>query len=181
MGFLAPFLGGKKPARLSYARLFTTPQFFTTTNSCLTSSLPDFAALAEKLHETAQAPLEFGRASQAAAHHAARAGSTPPEAASEQDEASVETRCYRLSSYILRDEQQVLARADADHWLDVLHNAYTCLHCIAHLMRQYNPEQDLRGFELNNLAETLALPLSWLDSLASTLSGFELIRHMKAE
>lgn len=158
-------------------------------NSYLTLPLSDFTTLAEKLQAAAQALLEFGSTRQAAAQDTAGDESTPPETApklapessSDRPASAYEVRTYRLPQYILRDERKLLDMTSADELLDVLHKAYGHLHGIAILMKQYHPEENLCGFELNDIAEALSLPLHWLDSLSSVLSGFELVHHVKAE
>lgn len=162
-------------------------------NSYLTLPLSDFTTLAHKLQEASQALLEFGTTREVAARDPAEAESAPPEFApkaaskpasgqpSEQAELAYEVRTYRLPRYILRDERKLLEMTDADELSDVLHKAYGHLNCIAVLMKNYNPEENLCGFELNDIAEALELPLGWLDSLFSTLCGYELIHQVKAE
>lgn len=148
-------------------------------------SSPDIAAIAAMLNEAAQALLELGSTRQVAAQDAAGAGNPPPESAPkpapEQAASAYEVRAYRIPRYILRDERKLLEMTGADELLDVLHKAYGHLHCLTILMKQYNPGENLCGFEVNDIADALSLPLRWLGSLISTFSGFELVHQVKAE
>ncbi len=106
---------------------------------------------------------------------------TPPEPASKNDDKPFEIRSYELPYYILHDEQQLLKIADSDELVDVLNKAYDLFYCIASLMKHFGQEEEVCGVDLNNIAQVLSLPLDWLERLSSTLSGFELIHHMKTE
>lgn len=141
----------------------------------------DLAAIAATLNEAAQALLELARANHAAPQGAAGAGTKPPESVSEPPASADEIRSYRIPQYILRDERTLLEMTDACELRDVLHKAYDHLHCLATLMKHYDPEENLCGFECKNIADVLSIPLHWLDSLAGTLSGFELVHQVKAE
>lgn len=141
--------------------------------------LPDFAALAEKLQETAQALLAVCQ--NQGEYDDSDESEVCPESATGDLKPPFEIRSYEIPHYILRDEQDLLKKTNAHDLHDALNKVYGHFNSIVHLMQQYAAEEEISGFIVNELAEVLSVPLDWLEQFCSTITGFRLVHHMKTE
>lgn len=141
--------------------------------------LPDFAALAEKLQETAQALLAVCQ--NQGDHDDSDESEVRPESTVNDLKPPFEIRSYEIPDYILRDEQDLLKKTNAHDLHDALNKVYGHLNSIAHLMQQYASDEEMSGVIVNDLAEVLSVPLDWLEMFCSTITGFRLVHHMKTE
>lgn len=141
----------------------------------------DLSSLAEKLQATAQALLSVCHNS--GGYAGSGESEVPRESASRDKdiEPPYEIRSYQIPEYILRGEQVLLKASDAADLLELLNKVYDHTSCIVTLMKHIDPEEEVRGFHLNKIAETLLLPLIWLEQLCSLFAGFRLVSHMKTE
>ena len=93
-----------------------------------TPSLPDLAALAEKLQETAQALLAVCQQSD---ENDVSGGSELPSASSIGGSAPpFAVRSYRIPDHILRDECELLEETGSDDLKDALNKVYEHFFCI---------------------------------------------------
>lgn len=141
--------------------------------------LPDFAALAEKLQETAQALLAVCQ--NQGNHDDSDESKVCPESAAGDLKPPFEIRSYEIPDYILRDEQDLLKKTNAHDLHDALNKVYAHINSIVSLMQQYAADEEMSGVIVNDLAEVLSVPLDWLEQLCSTVVGFRLVHHMKTE
>ncbi len=146
-------------------------------------TLPDLTALAEKLQETAQALLAVCQTpGTCSGQDEAKA---PPKSAAKDKNSKppYEIRSYKIPDYILRDEQDLLEENDAKDLPELLNRVYDHISCIVTLMKHFDQEEEISGFHLSKLAETLLLPLAWLEELCTLFVGFRPVpvSHMKTE
>lgn len=141
--------------------------------------LPDFAALAEKLQETAQALLAVCQ--NQGGYDDSDESEVCTKSPADDLKPPFEIRSYEIPDYSLRDEQDLLKKTNAHDLHDALNKIYGHINSIAHLMHQYAAEEEMSGVIVNDLAEVLSVPLDWLELLCSTITGFRLVHHMKTE
>ena len=141
--------------------------------------LTDFAALAEKLQETAQALLAVCQ--NQGEHDDSYDSEVSPESPPGDLKPPFEIRSYEIPHYILRDEQDLLKKTNAHDLHDALNKVYAHINSIVSLMQQYAADEEMSGVIVNDLAEVLSVPLDWLEQLCSTVVGFRLVHHMKTE
>lgn len=151
------------------------------TNQNLSSSpdFPDFAALAEKLQETAQAL--FALCQNPSEHDDFDEPEVCPEFSAGDLKPPFEIRSYEIPDYILRDEQDLLKKTNAHDLHDALNKVYGHINSIVNLMQQYAADEEMSGVIVNDLAQVLSVPLDWLEMFCSTITGFRLVHHMKTE
>lgn len=94
--------------------------------------LPDFAALAEKLQETAQALLAVCYVQ--GDHDDSNESKVCSESANDDLKPPVEIRSYEIPHYILRDEQDLLKKTNAHDLHDALNKVYAHINSIVSLM-----------------------------------------------
>lgn len=143
------------------------------------SPIPDLAALAEKLQEAAQALLAVCQ--NQGDHDDSDESEACPESPADDLKPPFEIRSYEIPDYILRDEQDLLAKTNAHDLHDALNKVYGHINSVVHLMQQYSAEEEMDGLIVNDLAEVLLVPLDWLELICSTITGFRLVHHMKTE
>ena len=137
----------------------------------------DVTALAVKLQETAQALLALCQAP--VGHDGSGELQTPPESNADGTEPAFEIRSYEIPGCVLRDERDLLKRSSSEDLLDVLNKVHAHIYCMASLMKQVDPQDDVRGVLVNGMAEILLIPLDWLEQLCGTLAEFRLVSHIK--
>ena len=141
-------------------------------------NLPDFSELAAKLQDTAQALLAFCRATPNA-ESAVEDSAIVKNSAAESTKAKKrpdETRVYRLPGFIVDEERRMLEAYKAEDWQEMLHIMHCQFQAVATLMRHFDEEEDVNGFFLNQIAESLLLPaLDMLNRLCSLVADFRLL------
>lgn len=144
---------------------------------CLSSPLPDFQDLAQKLQETAEALLTFSKSPASDSNES----ELVPQSDFGDLKPPFEIRSYEIPDYILRDEQDLLTKTNAHDLHDALNKVYGHINSVVHLMQQYASEEEMDGIIVNDLAEVLLVPLDWLELICSTITDFRLVHHMKTE
>lgn len=140
---------------------------------------PDFVTLAEKLQETAQALLAVCQ--NQGDHDDSDESEIYPESSANDLKPPFEIRSYEMPDYTLRDEQDILKKTNVHDLHDALNKIYGHINSIAHLMQQYASDEEMSGVIVNDLAEVLSVPLDWLELFCSTITGFQLVHHLKTE
>ena len=142
------------------------------------TAIPDFAALAKSLQEIAQALLPFSQERQIAvnAFEDCQDASKSQAGSLDADKPTGEIRCYRLPSYIVREEREILAKYKAEDFTAVLSDVYEDIYTTALLMRNFDESNQLDGFKIQMLAEHLLRPLDVLNKACALFADFDLVQ-----
>ncbi len=127
----------------------------------------DFTSLAAQLQQTAQAllhGLQTGTSDVGDADACPTvSGKRPPE-----------YRTYRIPGHMVAEERKLLAMYQADSWQEMFNKAYDQLYTMALLMRHFKTEEELDGYSVQLLGETLMVPLRLFDRLCALVADFRL-------
>ena len=140
---------------------------------------PDFSAIAARLSEAAQALLNAGKAPETGTvetYDADEVPSGPIENAYTRGEFHEEIRCFRLPSFTVRQEYELLQRHEQDRFSHLVNRIHDDLSATVMLMRHIDGSVEISGFELRLIGENLARPLDLLDTVCSHLADFNLVQ-----
>ena len=149
--------------------------------------LADLAALAAKLRDTAQALLEFdswqkgqgGQFSQfkqaGGTSQTGSATAPEPENPPAPRKLPPEYRTYRIPGHQAEEERRLLVQYRARNWQEVFCSACCQLDSMVMLLKNFQSDVDMEGYEVQLLGETLKAPLRTLDTLSSLVADFELM------
>lgn len=130
----------------------------------LRPDLPDFAALSEKLQEVAHALQHAGYA-------AACKDDLDP------DKKPAVYRTYKVSGFMVEEEQKMLERFKAATWQEMFDKVYDHLYTLALLMRNFDAGETLDGFSVQLMGTTLMAPLDMFSRLCSLVAAYRLVEE----
>ena len=135
--------------------------------------LPDYAALVKKLQEAAQALRTLAQPD---------TNGSPSEPAKTPDE----IRSYRVPGFIVDKEKFLLNYHKAGSWQEMFSMTYDRLFVTVMLMQNFPAEEEIDGFTLQLIAESLMMPLGLLNSLCAMVADFrppeeETVLHESAD
>ena len=84
-----------------------------------------------------------------------------------------EIRCYRVPDFILEEEQEMLRQLDATDWKDLFYKVHDQLYTTIFLLKHFDDGEEVDGYTLNLIGETLGLHLDMLSRLCSIVSDFD--------
>ena len=119
---------------------------------------PDFshcAALAETLQQTARALLAFAAGKEPEPAECAVPDASPVNPGGPAKEVPHELRCYRVPSYMLKYEEDVLDAHRAKDLSGLLGKVYDDLYVTAYLMEHFGEAEDLDGFTIHLIGSSL--------------------------
>ena len=135
------------------------------TSSSPNQGLPDFATLAEKLQEAAQALLVLSSPG------TMKSDEPPPLPAREK--APSEIRSFRIPGYMVAKEKQMLEMLKAENWQEMFDKTYDQLYTLALLMQHFETDEKIDGFSVQQMGNTLMAPLDMLSRLCSLVADFK--------
>lgn len=127
-------------------------------------SLPDFTDLAERLQDMAQALLAIG------SPMTTEPEDEPPPA---QEEAPPEIRSFHIPGFMVAEERQMLELLKAENWQDMFDKIYEQLYTMALLMQHFEADEEIDGFSIQLMGNTLMAPLDMLSRLCSLVADFK--------
>jgi hypothetical protein len=120
-------------------------------------NVPDFTELAEKLQATAQALLAISSTAEEEGREP-----TPPE-----------IRSYSISGAAVKEERQLLKLLKAEDWQHMFGKIYDQLYTMALLMHHFEADEKINGFSIQQMGETLMVPLAMFNRLCSLVGDFD--------
>lgn len=132
------------------------------TTTSPSQSPPDFAALAEQLQSVAQALLAFGLPVSA----------EPEEEPPAEEKAPPEIRSFHIPGFMVAKERQMLEQLKADNWQDMFNKTYEQLYIMALLMQHFDADEEVDGFSVQLMGNTLMAPVDMLNRLCSLVADF---------
>lgn len=130
--------------------------------------LTDLTNLADKLQETAQALMAFSQAGQSLPDNEGEQGGVE-----EPSKKPSAFRTYRLPWFIVDEEKEMLEVTGARDWQEMFHQTRCQLRTLATLMQHFDVSEEVDGFFLNQISETIMEPaLDMLDRLCSLVADF---------
>ena len=126
-------------------------------------SLPDFTELAEKLQTTAQALLAFSSPA------TTEPDDEPPP---DKEKTPPEVRSYSIPGFMVANEKKLLELLKADNWQEMFDKTYDQLYTMALLMQHFEADEDVDGFSIQLMGNTLMAPLDMLSRLCSLVADF---------
>ena len=136
---------------------------------------PDFshcAALAETLQQTARALLAFAAGKEPEPAECAVPDASPVNPGGPAKEVPHELRCYRVPSYMLKYEEDVLDAHRAKDLSGLLGKVYDDLYVTAYLMEHFGEAEDLDGFTIHLIGSSLQSSLHVLSKVCSVFADF---------
>ena len=142
--------------------------------------LPNVAALAEKLQETAQALLAFCKGNAAEqAEPAKEATATLSVGEQAEDDGnngeSGETRCYHFSPMTLRNERALLEKYDVEDFRGLLCEAHISFMGLTELMKNIEPEIKINSTVVYSLGCLLERASNLVFQIQDAYSTLELV------
>lgn len=134
-------------------------------------SLPDFAELAEKLQSTAQALLTLD---------STVVGETEDEPPS-GEKAPPEIRSFRIPGFMIAKERQMLELLKSENWQHMFDKTYEQLYTMALLMQHFEADEEIDGFSIQLMGNTLMAPLDMLSRLCSLIADFRPVSEDDSE
>lgn len=135
-------------------------------------SFPDFTELAEKLQSTAQALLAFG------SPKAVEPEDEPPPA---EEKAPPEIRSFRIPGFMVAKEREMLELLKAENWQEMFDKTYEQLYTMALLMQHVEADEEIDGFSIQLMGNTLMAPLDMLSRLCSLIADFRPVSEYGSE
>ena len=142
---------------------------FTITSS--SQSLPDFTELAEKLQSTAQALLAFGSS----------VGTNTKDEPSSEEKSPPEIRSFSIPGFMVAEERQMLELLKAENWQGMFDKTYEQLYTMALLMQHFEADEEIDGFSIQLMGNTLMAPLDMLSRLCSLIADFRPVSEDDSE
>lgn len=133
---------------------------------------PDFTELAEKLQATAQALLAFGSSV------ATEPDDEPPPV---EEKAPPVIRSFYIPRFIVAKEKQMLELLKAENWQDMFDKTYEQLYTMALLMQHFEADEEIDGFSIQLMGNTLMAPVDMLSRLCSLVADFRQVSKDDAE
>lgn len=136
---------------------------------------PDFshcAALAETLQQTARALRAFAAGKEPEPAECAVPDASPVNPGGPAKEVPHELRCYRVPSYMLKYEEDVLDAHRAKDLSGLLGKVYDDLYVTAYLMEHFGEAEDLDGFTIHVIGSSLQSSLHVLSKVCSVFADF---------
>ena len=140
---------------------------------------PDLSAIAAMLSEAAQALLNIGKAPETdtvETYDEDQVPSGPIEDGYKRGEFHEEIRCFRLPSFTVRQEYELLQQHEQGRFSHLVDRIHDDLSATVMLMRHIDESVEISGFELRLIGENLARPLDLLDTVCSQLADFNLVQ-----
>ena len=148
------------------------PQFAPPDAASPDFSCSHFTDLAEKLQQAAQALLAFAAKEQPEPAQRDTAAAASPKAAGPAGEVPHELRCYRVPSYMLKYEEEMLDAHRAKDLSGLLGKVYDNLYVTAYLMEHFGEAEDLDGFTIHLIGSSLQSSLHVLSKVCSVFADF---------
>lgn len=126
-------------------------------------SLPDFSELAEKLLSTAQALLAFSSPA------VTEPDDEPPPA---EEKTPPELRTFHIPGFMVDEEKEMLELLKAENWQHMFDKTYEQLYTMALLMQHFEVDEEVDGFSVQLMGNTLMAPLDMLSRLCSLIADF---------
>lgn len=140
---------------------------------------PDLTAIASMLNEAAQALLNLSSTPEAECSDPCIAddeASISIEDGYECGEFHEEIRCYRLPRRVVKCEYELLCQHKQNNFSSLVSQVYYELFSTILLMRHFDEDTDISGFDLHLISGNLSRPLAVLDSICSQLAEFKLVQ-----
>ena len=134
-------------------------------SSELTPGLPEFISIAEKLQEAAQALITFSQAPAVSNAEAVFGASS--------EKKPHELRTFQIPGFMVAKEREMLELLKAENWQHVLSKTYEQLYTMALLMQHFEADQEIDGFSVQLMGNTLMAPLDTLNRLCSLVADFQ--------
>lgn len=125
--------------------------------------------LVEKLQETAQALLAYKQDLTTSSAHAA--SDLSPE------KRPPEFRTYRIPGFMVDEEREMLKWYKADNWQEMFNKTYDQLYTMALLMQNFEAGEDVDGFSVQLMGNSLMVPLDMLSRLCSLVADFRPVKE----
>ena len=148
-------------------------------SSCLTQPLPDSTNLAEKLQETAQALLNFGKTPETDPLEDSsdpEKFTCPIEEGYRRGEFHEEYRCFRLPRSIVRREYELLQQHKLEKFSHLVNRVYEEFSATILLMRRLDSGTDLSSYDIYLISQNLSRPLELLDTICSQLADYKMMQ-----
>ena len=141
------------------------------TTTSPSQSIPDFTELAEKLQAAAQALLAFG------SPVVTNAKDEPPA----EEKAPPEIRSFCIPGFMVAEERQMLELLKAENWQHMFNKTYEQLYTMALLMQHFEADEEIDGFSIQLMGNTLMAPLDMLSRLCSLIADFRPVSEDDSE
>lgn len=126
-------------------------------------SIPNFSELAEKLQTTAQALLAFS----------SPAVTEPDdESPAAEEKTPSELRTFHISGFMVDEEKEMLELLKAKNWQHMFDKIYEQLYTMALLMQHFEADEEVDGYFVQLMGNTLMAPLDMLSRLCSLIADF---------
>lgn len=126
-------------------------------------SLSDFSELAEKLQSTAQALLAFSSSA------VTEPDNEPPPA---EEKTPSELRTLHIPGFMVDEEKEMLELLKAENWQHMFDKTYEQLYTMALLMQHFEVDEEVDGYSVQLMGNTLMVPLDMLSRLCSLIADF---------
>ena len=130
----------------------------------VTLSPETFRILAEKAQEFTQALLALNP-------------EAPPDSQSleipKKEKEPDQIRCYRVPSYIVRDEKKAMRQYRAKDLLNLLQKAREDFHITSYLLKNFSDCESVDGYTLQQIGEHLEQPIRILTRLCSIFADYK--------
>lgn len=126
-------------------------------------SIPDFSELAEKLQTTAQALLAFSSPA------VTEPDDEPPPT---EEKTPSELRTFHISGFMVDEEKEMLELLEAENWQHMFDKIYEQLYTMALLMQHFEADEEVDGYFVQLMGNTLMAPLDMLSRLCSLIADF---------
>jgi|GEM_PF-1674245 hypothetical protein len=97
---------------------------------------------------------------------------TPAFKSSPQENEPDQIRCYRVPGFIAREEQATMREHRATDLLDLLHKAHENFFITSFLLRNFDLDEEVTGFRLQQIGLQLEYPIRMLNRACSLLGDF---------
>lgn len=141
------------------------------TTTSPSQSLPDFAELVEKLQGTAQSLLAFG----------SPVVTEKEDEPSAEEKAPPEIRSFCIPAFMVTEEKKMLELLKAENWQHMFDKTYEQLYTMALLMQHFEADEEIDGFSIQLMGNTLMAPLDMLSRLCSLIADFRPISEDDSE
>lgn len=81
-------------------------------------------------------------------------------------------RSYRVPGFIVQEEQATMREHRTSDLLDLLHKAHENFFITSFLLRNFNVDEDLTGFRLQQIGQQLEYPIRMLNRACSLLGDY---------
>ena len=122
--------------------------------------------LAEKLHETTQALLDFTK------EIPQSSPSTEPNAQGNEKEPD-QMRCFRVPGFMVLEEREILETYQAEDVVDLIRKARDDFSTTSLFMRRFSDDFSIDGFTVQHIGEIMHRPIVMLNKACSILADYE--------